>query len=114
MNALSATLLLASMWLMAAHAPAQTNTVPPFARGTVVKLDPKSGELLLNSGATNQTYWLSPRTYIFRGDEKLTADKLKPGDLLKLRVVATPTGLISVVRIKVDTNAAPLPPLTLP
>ncbi|GEM_PF-4126903 len=109
MKALSVTLLLAVVLLLAASAPAQTNTVAPFVRGAIVRLDPKSGELLLKTPKGERTYWLTPRTYIFRGEEKLTADKLKPGDYLKLRVTSN-----LVVRIKVDTNPVPLPPLTPP
>jgi hypothetical protein len=103
MKALFVTLLLAT------SASAQTNTVAPFVRGAIVKLDPKSGELLLKTPKGEHTYWLTPHTYIFRGEEKLAADKLKPGDYLKLRVASN-----LVVRVKVDTNAVPLPPLTPP
>jgi len=100
--------------LLGASAIAQTNTTAPFVRGTVVKLEPKSGELLLKTPKGEHTYFLTPRTYIFRGEEKLTADKLKPGDYLKLRVTGTQTSQFSVVRIKVDTNTVPMPPLTPP
>jgi hypothetical protein len=49
-----------------------------------------------------------PKTYIFRGEEKLTADKLKPGDYLKLRIATdSPTNHLNVIRIKVDTNGPP-------
>jgi len=106
MNALAASLLFAAVLLLPATAPAQTNGIPPFARGTVLQINPKSGELQLKTPNGKRTYFLTPRTYIFRGEEKLTADKLKPGDYLKLRVTGTPTGQITVVRIKV----APTPP----
>jgi hypothetical protein len=101
--------LLFTVILLAAAVQAQTSTVAPFVRGAVVRLDPKSGELLLKTPKGERTYWLTPRTYIFRGEEKLSADKLKPGDYLKLRVTSN-----TVVRIKVDTNTVPLPPLTMP
>jgi hypothetical protein len=114
MNKPAAGLLLTVVLLVSAPAPAQTNAVVPFARGTIVKLDPKSGEMLLKTSKGERTYWLTPRTYIFRGEEKLTADKLKPGDYLKLRVTGTPTSQLNVVRIKVDTNTVPLPPLMVP
>lgn len=93
---------------------AQAQPVPPFARGSILQINAKSGELLLKTPAGEQTYFLTPKTYIFRGEEKLTADKLKPGDYLKLRVTATASNHLTVVRIKVDTNTVALPPLTPP
>ncbi|MCX7886578.1 MAG: hypothetical protein N3B01_04875 [Verrucomicrobiae bacterium] len=92
----------------------QSSTVNPFWRGTVLRIEPKSGELVLKTPDGERTCYLTPRTHIFRGEEKLTADKLKPGDHLKLRVTGSPTGAVTVIRIKVDTNTVPLPPLTLP
>jgi len=111
----SATLLsLAAALLLTVPAPGQTHNAAPFVRGTIVRLDPKSGELVLKTPEGERTCFLTPRTYIFRGEEKLSADKLKPGDHLKLRVVGASTNRWTVVRIKVDTNTVPLPPLTPP
>lgn len=92
----------------------QTQTNLPFWRGVLVRFDPKSGELQLTTPEGERTCYLTPRTYVFRGEQKLSADKLKPGDYLKLRVAGSPTGTITVIRVKVDTNTVPLPPLTLP
>ena len=119
MNGPLLSFLLAAIILLARQsaAPAQTtNTAPanPFAAGTLVNLNSKSGELHLKTPDGDRAYFLTPTTYIFRGEEKLTADKLKPGDLLKLRITTNPTGKVSVVRIKVDTNTVALPPLTPP
>ena len=119
MNGSLVSFLLTAIILLAppSAAPAQTtNAAPanPFAAGTLVNLDLKSGALLLHTPAGNRTYFLTPTTYIFRGEEKLTTDRLKPGDLLKLRITTNPTGRVSVVRIKVDTNTVAMPLLTPP
>ncbi len=106
--------LLVAFLLLQLSAWAQTNDVAPFARGTVVQIDSKSGELHLKTPDGDRTYFLTPRTYIFRGEERLTVDKLKPGDYLKLRVAADPTGRVTVVRIKVDNKNVALLPLTPP
>jgi len=110
----AAALLAALLLATASVAQDTTNALPPFARGTLASLDTKTGALQLKTGDTNRTYYITPRTYIFRGEEKFTADKLKPGDLLKLRIVANPSGTVNVVRIKVDTNTTAAPPLTPP
>jgi pSer/pThr/pTyr-binding forkhead associated (FHA) protein len=107
------TILLACLLATATFAQT-TNTIPPFTRGILVHADAKTGELVLKTAGTNYAYHLTPRTHIFRGDEKLTPDKLTPGDYLKLRVATDSNGVPTIVRIKVDTNTTPATPLTIP
>ena len=82
--------------------------VYPFARGVLVRFDAPASELILKTPTNEFSCFLMPKTYIFRGEEKLTADKLKPGDYLKLRIATdSPTNHLNVIRIKVDTNGPP-------
>jgi len=103
-------------WISAVHAQ-QSQSLPagyPFVRGVLLQLHAKSGELRLKTPSGEQSFFLTPKTYIFRGQEKITADKLQPGDYLKLRILSAASNRLEVVRIKVDTNTAALPPLTPP
>lgn len=115
--------------LIAFSVAAQTNTTPPtafaptpgtegsifapFARGILLRHDPRELELVLKISTNEQTFHYTPNTYIFRGKEKLTADKLQPGDFLKLRFTTATNGWLLVNRIKIDTNA-PMPSLRQP
>ena len=85
----------------------------PFARGILLRHDTRELELTIKISTNQQTFHYTPNTYIFRGTEKLTADKLKPGDLLKLRFTTATNGWLLVNRIKIDTNA-PMPSLRGP
>jgi hypothetical protein len=88
--------------LLAIGGVAATNNVPPAGldAGTVVALDLPARQLTLQTATGRQTYRLTPRTYIFRDQEKLAADQLKPGDRLKLSYYRDETGQRLVNRIK--------------
>ncbi len=80
----------------------------PFAAGTIQTVD-KSGKIFTLATAKGPlTVALTDRTYLYRGKEKLTADKLKLGDSVKINYFTNETGQAFVRRLKVSpTNSPP-------
>lgn len=107
MNPARITLLLACCLLGVSELSGQsTQTVArlPFAKGTIEKLDLPQNLLTLKTRDGVETFLLTDRTYIFRGKEKISADKLKPGELIALRFTTGEQGQLLVQRIKASTN----------
>jgi Cu/Ag efflux protein CusF len=85
----------------------QTNSPPPserypFASGTIERLDLGSKRLGIKTPKGARSFDVTIRTYIFRGKEKLTLDKLKIGDKIKLSYYTNELGQTLVKRIKVN------------
>jgi Cu/Ag efflux protein CusF len=85
----------------------QTNLPPPserypFASGRVERLDLGSQRISLKTSIGARTFEVTARTYIFRGKEKITLDKLRIGDELKLSYRTNELGQALVERIKAD------------
>ncbi len=74
----------------------------PFAAGTIEKLDPYTRRIVLDTTKGPQTLIVTDRTYLFRGKEKLTFDKLKVGESVKINYYTNETGQAFVRRLKVD------------
>ena len=74
----------------------------PFAKGIVEKLDLAAKRVTVRTDHGPRAFDLTPRTYIFRGKDKLTFDKLKLGDSIKLNYYTNDLGQALVRRIKVD------------
>ena len=81
----------------------------PFAKGIIEKLDLAAQRITLTTKQGPRAFDLAPRTYIFRGKEKLTPDKLKPGDSIKLNYYTNDLGRALIRRIKVDLPEPPHP-----
>lgn len=79
----------------------------PFAAGTIQKLDIDAKSLTFLTTNGPQTMTVSDRTYMFRGKDKLTFDKLKVGDPIKINYSTNATGQAVIRRLKV--NLPPLP-----
>lgn len=80
---------------------------PPFAKGQLVKLDLINKQLTLKLKDGPHTFILTERTYIFRGKEKITPDKLKINEIIALNFYADDAGRAFVRRIKAPEPAAP-------
>ena len=80
---------------------------PPFAKGPIAKLDLAAKQLTLTLRDGPHTYAYTDRTYIFRGKEKITADKLKPGETIALSLYADADGHVFVRRIKAPEMSPP-------
>jgi Cu/Ag efflux protein CusF len=79
----------------------------PFAKGIIAKLDLPAGRITLKTEHGPRAFDFTPRTYIFRGKEKLTPDKLKLGDSIKLNYYTNDLGHALLRRIKVDLPESP-------
>jgi Cu/Ag efflux protein CusF len=81
----------------------------PFAKGTIEKLDLAAKRITVKTDRGPRGFDVTPRTYIFRGKDKLTLDKLKLGDSIKLNYYTNDLGQALIRRIKVDLPEPPLP-----
>jgi Cu/Ag efflux protein CusF len=79
----------------------------PFAKGVIEKLDLTSQRITLTTEGGSRVFDLTPATYIFRGKDKLSPDKLKPGDSIKLNYYTNDLGRALIRRIKVDLSGPP-------
>ncbi len=86
----------------------ETNRPPPFARGTINKLDQyhKVLTVLSKDGEEKEFYW-TPKTIIYLGPKRLTPDKLQPGDEIAIRHQVNQDGNLSIVRMKVYREGVP-------
>lgn len=91
---------------------------PPFARGTLAKLDLTAKTLTLATPEGDRTFLFTPTTYIFRGKQKISADQLQSGELVHLTYFTNDAHQVTIRRIKVDplpaAAAAPNPTATKP
>ena len=74
----------------------------PFAAGTIQKLDANARLVTILTPKGSQTLALTDRTYLYRGKDKLTPDKLKVGDSIKINYYTNDTGQAFIRRLKVD------------
>jgi len=74
----------------------------PFAKGTILEIDRNSSLFLLDTADGQRQFFWTPNTYVYRGKEKLSMDKLRVGDRIKLAFRVNDRGLPEVKRIKVD------------
>jgi hypothetical protein len=72
----------------------------PFAKGTLVANDLLRRVLKIKSKDGTRTFFYTEHTYIFRGKEKITADKLILGEIIALRFDRDSEGRAVVRRIK--------------
>jgi Cu/Ag efflux protein CusF len=78
----------------------------PFAKGTILQIDHNSQLFLLDTADGPREFLWTARTYVYRGKEKLSMDKLRVGDRIKLAFRVNERGLAEVKRIKVDLGQA--------
>jgi Cu/Ag efflux protein CusF len=81
----------------------------PFAKGIIEKLDLAARRITVKTDRGPRAFDLTSRTYVFRGKEKLTLDKLKLGDSIKLNYYTNDLGQALIRRIKVDQPEPPQP-----
>ena len=79
----------------------QRRAQTPFAKGTLQAHDFLRRTLTLKTKDGPRTFTYTVRTYIFRGKEKITPDKLKTGEIIALRFYTEKDGRILVQRMKV-------------
>src|SRR5213592_3187358 len=115
-TARKAAVLLVSAFAMGliVHAEDPSQTKPknradtyPFAKGIIAKLDLPAKRITLKTEHGPRAFDLTVRTYIFRGTEKLTPDKLKIGDSIKLNYYTNDLGHALIRRIKIDQTETP-------
>jgi Cu/Ag efflux protein CusF len=74
----------------------------PFAKGTILEMDPRSQSFALETPDGVRTFVWTVHTYVYRGKEKLSMEKLQVGDHIKLSFSTNEHGKAEVKRIKVD------------
>ncbi len=79
----------------------------PFVKGTLVANDLLRRMLKVKTEDGTRTFFFTDHTYIFRGKEKITADKLIVGEVIALRFDADSEGRDVVRRIKAYGTAQP-------
>ena len=79
----------------------------PFATGTIQKLDINAKLVTILMPKGSQTMAWTDRTYLYRGKDKLTPDKLKIGDSIKINYYTNETGKAFIRRLKVDRPSPP-------
>ena len=107
-------MLLASIVLAAdQHAPAILNR----AKGPIAKIDLPANLITITTKAGSNTFVLTPKTYIFREKEKITAAQLKVGEIIAMSLYLDEQGRLLINRIKAyslettsTTNAPPATP----
>jgi hypothetical protein len=78
--------------------------VSPFAKGAILQIDRNSQLFLLDTPDGPREFLWTIHTYVYRGKEKLSMDKLRVGDHIKLAYHTNERGLAEVKRIKVDVD----------
>jgi len=82
----------------------QTTANPPpragQTRGTIQQLDLTAKRLVLQTATGPQTFAYTAASHLFRDKEKLTFDKLRPGDRIALSWYRDATGQVTINRIK--------------
>jgi hypothetical protein len=79
----------------------------PFAKGTLTANDLLRRVLKIKTKDGTRTFFYTEHTYIFRGKEKITADKLILGETIALRFDLDSEGRAMVRRIKAYGVAQP-------
>ena len=72
----------------------------PIAKGTLKEVDLLRRQLKVTTEDGVRTFTYTARTYMFRDKDKITADKLKVGDIVALRFGTDKDGNTTVIRIK--------------
>jgi hypothetical protein len=89
-----------------------TNRIPavryPFAQGRLEKIDLGRQHIVLAAPGGPYNFKYETRTYIFLDKIKVTANALKPGDLLKVNFVTNSIGEATIRRIKAERPEPPL------
>jgi Cu/Ag efflux protein CusF len=91
----------------------QRRAKPPTAKGMLKEVDLLRHQLTLTTEDGMRTFTYTARTYMFRDKEKITADKLKVGDVVALRIETDKDGNATVIRLK-TYSATPTPGAALP
>jgi hypothetical protein len=88
-----------------------------FAKGTLTGIDFQRHALRLQTVDGVRIFVYTPQTYIFRGKDKITVDKLKTGETMALRFHIDSDGINVIVRIKaygLPTDDTTPPAATVP
>lgn len=90
-----------SLWLLLAGIVFADDRYP-FAGGPIVRLDAASKQITLQTGATPKRFTVTDQTYLLNGTERLSFDKLKLGDSVKINYYTNETGQALIRRLKID------------
>jgi ribosomal protein S1 len=82
----------------------------PIAKGAIKEIDLLRHQVKLATEDGLRTFTYTSRTYIFRDKEKITADNLKVGEVVALRVTTDKDGNVLVLRIKARTPSELMEP----
>ena len=74
----------------------------PFAKGVIEKLNVAAGQIILAESDGPLKFAINDRTYLFRGKDKITLDKLKVGEPVKINYFTNETGQAIIRRLKID------------
>ena len=75
----------------------------PFAGGKIEALDPVAKQITIN----NRPFAVTNTTYLIANGAKITFDKLKVGDPVKLNYFTNTTGQAIIRRLKITLPEAP-------
>ena len=79
---------------------AQRRAKLPVAKGLLVEVDLLRHQIKLNTEDGKRTFTYTPRTYMFRDKDKITAEKLKVGELIAVRFTTDKDGNATLTRLK--------------
>jgi Cu/Ag efflux protein CusF len=99
-------LLITALLVTASYAE-DSNNHYPFAAGKIEKMDLSARQITIHAPDGLQTYVVTERTYVYRGKEKLSFEKLRVGDFIKLNYFTNETGQVAIRRLKVDQPPTP-------
>jgi len=74
----------------------------PVAKGTLVEADLLRHQLKLKTEDGMRTFTYTLQTYMFRDKDKITADKLKIGEVIAVRFTTDKDGNTTVTRLKAE------------
>lgn len=91
--------VLASVTGLAAEEPSSRY---PFAKGTIEKVEVSLKKIIVATPDGSQAFTWTARAYVYRGKEKMSFEKLKVGDMVKMNYYTNETGQAFIRRMKVD------------
>jgi len=73
----------------------------PFAGGLIVRLDDAAKQIIVKDGTNTWRFTVTDQTYLLNGVERLSFDKLKVGNPVKLNYYTNATGQAVIRRLKI-------------
>ena len=91
-----------AVFIAAASTAQDTTYEYPFAKGMIETVDVVSKRITVNTTAGSRVFIVTDRSFLYRGKEKISVEKLKLGEFIKLNYFTNESGQAVVRRLKVD------------